>query len=213
MRHFLGITLFALAFCASSALAQKWEVGAGVGGDFYTSQTISNPIGNAEASLAKGLAVSAWLGNNTGRLLGGELRYDYENAGLKLSSGGTQANFGGRTNAFHYDFLLHLAPAEAPVRPFIAAGAGVKLYSGTGMESEVQPLSNIGFLTKTSQLEPVVSVGAGVKFSLGRVTQLRIEAHDYLTPFPQNVIAPADGSKVGGWLQDFVLMAGLSFGI
>jgi hypothetical protein len=50
-----------------------------------------------------------------------------------------------------------------------------------------------------------------VKFSLSPAVQLRLEAHDFLTPFPKNVIAPAQGSTVGGWLQDFVVMAGLSF--
>jgi hypothetical protein len=94
---------------------------------------------------------------------------------------------------------------------FIAGGAGVKVYSGTGTEQTYQPLSNIALLTKTNQWQPLVSVGGGVKFSLTQASMLRLEAHDYLTPFPKNVIAPAEGSKVGGWLSDFVLEAGLSF--
>jgi len=212
MKHFLAVTFVAFCACAPSVLAQKWEIGAGVGGDFYTSQTVSNPVGNANASLAKGVALSAWLGNNTGHVLGGELRYDYEKADLKLSGNGASANFGAHTQAFHYDFLFHLAPPESPVRPFVAAGGGVKVYTGSGTESEVQPLSNIGFLTKTSEVKGLISVGAGLKWTVGHNTLLRLEVHDYLTPFPKNVIAPADGSKVGGWLQDFVVMAGLSFG-
>jgi hypothetical protein len=35
--------------------------------------------------------------------------------------------------------------------------------------------------------------------------------HDYLTPFPSKLIAPISGSSVGGWLQDFVVSAGISF--
>ena len=143
--------------------------------------------------------------------MGGELRYDYERSELRLSSGGTNVSFGGQTNAVHYDFLLHFAPSEAHVRPFIAGGAGVKVYSGTGTEQAFQPLSNIALLTRTSQVEPMVSVGGGVKFSLAKSTLLRVEVHDYLTPFPKNVIAPAQGSKIGGWLSDFVVSAGLSF--
>jgi len=34
---------------------------------------------------------------------------------------------------------------------------------------------------------------------------------DYITPFPNKVIAPAPGAKVGGWLQDFVPMFGVSW--
>src|SRR5215468_11059859 len=104
MKHFLAATLFAACACAPSLLAQKWEVGVGAGGDFYTSQTVSNPIGNADASLGKGFAVSGWLGNNTGKVLGGELRYDFEKSNLKLSGNGTSASFGAHTQAFHYDF-------------------------------------------------------------------------------------------------------------
>jgi hypothetical protein len=213
MKHFLAVTCFAICACAPAALAQKWEVGAGVGGDFYTSQTVSNPLGKVDASLGKGLAVSAWLGNNTGNVLGGELRYDYEKSDLKLSGNGTSTSFGGRTQAFHYDFLFHLAPPEAPVRPYIAAGGGVKLYSGTGHEVEVQPLSDVAFLTKTNQVEGLISIGGGVKWTVGNNALLRLEVHDYITPFPKNVIAPAVGSKVGGLLQDFVVSVGLSFGI
>ena len=87
----------------------------------------------------------------------------------------------------------------------------MKMFTGTGQEPEVQPLSNIGLLTKTSQVEPLVSVGGGVKISLSPAVQLRLEAHDFLSPFPKNVIAPAPGSTISGWLQDFVVMAGLSF--
>ena len=111
----------------------------------------------------------------------------------------------------HYDFLLHFAPSEAHIRPFVAAGAGVKVYSGTGKEQAFQPLSNIGLLTRTNQLEPLVSVGAGLKVSLAKAMLLRLEVHDYLTPFPKNVIAPAQGAKISGWLSDFVVSGGLSF--
>jgi hypothetical protein len=203
---------FAFTSMVSVAFAQKWEVGAAAGGSFYTSQTVQNAIANADAKLANGFALSGWLANNNNNTIGGEFRYDYERSGLKLGSHGTNVNFGGMTNAIHYDFLLHFAPTESHVRPFIAGGAGVKVYSGTGTEQVFQPLSDIALLTKTSQLEPLVSVGGGLKFALTRSSMLRLEAHDYLTPFPKNVIAPAQGSKVGGWLSDFVLSAGLSFG-
>ena len=209
MRHFLSIAFFALTL-ASAAFAQRWEVGAAAGGSFFTSQTVTNPAGNAQAGFSPGLAASAWLANNNNNVLGGELRYDFEMADLKLSSNGTQTGFSGRTNAIHYDFLVHFAPSESHVRPFIEGGAGVKMYSGTGTEQLYQPLSNIALLTKTTQLEPLISVGGGLKFSLTRSTWLRLEAHDFLTPFPKSVIAPAEGSKVGGLLSDFVLSAGLS---
>jgi len=211
MKHLLSITFVTLLATAPAAFAQKWEVGVAGGGSFSTSQTFKNPVGNADAGFSNGLAASAWLGNNGSGLISGELRYDYEHTNLKLSSGGTNVSFGAMTNAIHYDFVLHFAPSESHIRPFVAAGAGVKLFSGTGREPESQPLSNIALLTKTSQMEPLVSVGGGVKVALSRSVQLRLEAHDFLSPFPKNVIAPSPGSTVSGWLQDFVIMAGLSF--
>lgn len=201
--------LSALAF-APAALAQKWEVGGGVGGSFFTSETVTNPAGNANASMATGLSASFWLTQNSANRFGGEFRYDYENTGLKLSSNGTNVNFGADTHAVHYDVVMHFAPTEARVRPFVAAGGGVKFFQGTGKEEAYQPLSNVALLTKTNQLEPLVSVGGGVKVALSRSWLLRLEVHDYMTPFPNNVIAPAQGSKVGGWLQDFVAMVGIS---
>lgn len=203
-----------LAFLLLAALpalfGQKWEVGGGVGASFYTSQDYKNAVSAAKAGLSDGLVASVWLENNSSNLLGGELRYDYENTKLKLSSGATSVTFGADTHAFHYDFLLHFTPRGSRVRPFVAAGGGVKFYRGTGREAPFQPLSSLALLTKANETTGLVSLGGGIKFSFARALQLRLEVHDYLTPFPKTVIAPAAGSKVSGWLQDFVALAGLS---
>lgn len=205
--------LIVLGFLSSCALlAQKWEIGAAGGGSFYTSQTFTGSVSSADASFTTALAASVWLGNDSGRYLGGEIRYDYEASNPKLSSGGEKETLSGQTHAVHYDLLFHFAPRTSRVRPFVAAGAGVKLYRGTGQELAYQgPLENVGLLTQTQQIEPVVSVGAGIKFAISPAVQLRIEVHDFMTPFPTKVIAPAAGTKAGGWLQDIVPMFGLSY--
>jgi hypothetical protein len=201
-----------LALASTPALlAQTWEVGVGVGAPFYNSQTFTNPIGSASASLSTGWVTSAWLGNNLrGRRLGGELRYDYESTDLKLSSGSTHATFAANTQAIHYDFLFHFASQEAAVRPFVSAGGGVKFFHGTGKETITQPLMGIGLLTRTTETKGMVSVGGGIKFNINHRLQLRVEVHDYMTPFPTKVITPARGSKTGGWLMDFVPMGALA---
>jgi opacity protein-like surface antigen len=212
MKHLLSFMFLAVAVATPAAFAQKWEVGFGAGGSFLTSQTITNPLGNADATRNPGFALSAWLDNNTSSgLFGGELRYDHENGDLKLSSGGTSVTFGSQSNAVHYDFLMHFASSESPIRPFVAAGGGVKWYSGTGSEQVFQPLSNIAVFSDVRDVKALVSVGAGLKFNVAKSTLLRLEVHDYLTPFPNKLIAPVTGSSVGGWLQDFVVSAGLSF--
>ena len=87
----------------------------------------------------------------------------------------------------------------------------MKWYSGTGTEQVVQPLSNIAVFSDVRDLRALVSVGGGIKFNVAKSTLLRLEVHDYLTPFPSKLIAPVSGSNVGGWLQDIVVSAGISF--
>ena len=200
-----------LFVCSVAAMAQKWEVGGGVGGGFYTSQDVTSPAGSASAKIQTGLAGAAWLANNGQGHWSGELRYEYQMGSLALSSGGTTATFGAHTQQFHYDVMWHATPSESRIRPFVEAGAGIKLYQGTGTQVAYQPLSNFALLTQQQDLTPLVSAGAGVKFQISPHVQLRLDVHDYLTPFPKNVITPNAGAKVGGWLMDFVPMVGISY--
>ena len=196
---------------ATAMFAQKWEFGGGVGGGFYTSRDVTSPGGSASAKLQSNLAGSAWLGNIGRGRWGGELRYDYQRGDLQLSQGSTQAVFSAQTHAMHYDVVYHFTESEAAVRPFVSAGGGVKIYRGTGAEQVFQPLSNFALLTKDQDLTGLLSIGAGVKVSIAPRVQLRMDVHDYLTPFPNKVIAPAANAKVGGWIQDIVPMVGLAF--
>src|SRR5712671_2078374 len=130
MKYLRLVPFFVVLAAAPTAFAQKWEIGGGAGGSFYTSQTFKNALGSADAGLSNGVTASFWLDNNTSNLLGGEMRYDYEHTNLKLESSGTKATFGADTHAFHYDFLFHFAPRESRVRPFVSGGGGVKLFRG-----------------------------------------------------------------------------------
>ena len=196
---------------ATSALAQKWEFGGGVGGGFYSSRDVTSPGGSAAAKIQTNLAGSAWLGNIGRGRWGGELRYDYQRGDLQLSQGSTQAVFSAHTHALHYDVVWHFTESEAVIRPFVSAGGGVKIYQGAGTEVAFQPLSNFALLTKDQDLTGLLSVGAGFKVAIAPRVQLRLDVHDYLTPFPKQVIAPSANAKVGGWIQDIVPMAGLAF--
>jgi hypothetical protein len=200
-----------LIVCSVAAMAQKWEVGGGVGGGFYTSQDVTSSAGSASAKLQTGLAGGVWLENNGQGHWSGELRYEYQMGNLALSSGGTTATFGAHTQQFHYDVMWHATPSESRIRPFVEAGAGIKLYQGTGAQTAYQPLSNFALLTQQQDLTALISAGGGVKFQISQHLQLRLDVHDYMTPFPKNVITPNSGAKVGGWLMDFVPMVGISY--
>jgi hypothetical protein len=204
-----------LVVCASvaavpAAWGQKWEIGGAVGGGFYTSQDITSPGGTASAKIDTGLAGSIWVGDNGQGKWGGELRYDYQMGDLHLSQNSTSASFGAHSQDVHYDFLWHFAGGESPIQPFVAFGGGIKIYEGTGAAVVYQPLSNIALLTKAQDLVAMASAGAGIKVKLASHVNLRLDIHDYITPFPKQVITPVT-NKTPGWLQDFVPMAGLSF--
>lgn len=195
-----------------AAFGQKWEVGGGAGGGFYTSTSITNAIaGNADAKIAAGPAVGAWLTYNSSARWGGEIHYNLQTGDFQLSSGGTQAKFGAATHTVNYDFQYHFRSTEDSVRPYVAFGAGVKLYQGTGTETAAQPLSRIALLTKTNDMRPVASFGFGIKAKLGSNWLLRADIHDYFSPFPTKVFTPNSGSKAGGWMNDIVPMVGLSY--
>jgi hypothetical protein len=200
-----------LAVLAPATFGQAWEVGGGAGGGFYTPDSVTAGGASASAKIDSNVAGSAWLGNNLAGNWGGELRGDFQLGALDVSQGGNSATFAGRSYAFHYDLLWHARPVGSKIRPFVAAGAGIKVYQGTGAQTVYQPLSNFVLLTQAQDLTPLISAGGGVKFQVTPHLQIRAELHDYLTTFPKQVIAPAQGAKIGGWMQDFVPMVGVSY--
>ena len=200
----------ALALAGPAAQAQKYDFSAMGGGSFNFTKDITNPRGTAKGGFENGWGASVALGQNMYRYVGGEVRYTFQKHDMKLESSSGKATFGAESHAVHYDLLIHAAPTDARVRPYVAGGGGAKYYRGTGTESASQPGSNIAVLTKTNQIVGMVSVGGGVKVSISRNVQFRVDVHDYLNPFPDEVIAPVPGSSVSGWLNNIVGMAGIT---
>jgi outer membrane protein W len=196
---------------APAALAQNWEFGGGVGGSFYPANTVTNGSATASVKTKTNVAGSLWLDNNINDHWGGEARLDYSRGDLQLTSGGAEATFASEAYAMHYDFQWHFTPVSSKVRPFVDAGAGIKYYRGIGTEVVDQPLKEFALLTKTNELKPMISAGGGVKFAINRKLGFRVEVHDYFTTYPKNLVAPNTGSTIGGWMQDIVAMAGISY--
>jgi hypothetical protein len=130
---------------------------------------------------------------------------------LKLASGGTSTTFSGQSHAFYYDVLIRTARRESRAQVFGAVGGGMKIFRGTGREQAFQPLSEFAYLTKTQQVQPMVSAGGGVKFKLSPHVSMRVEVRDFITPFPKEVITPAPGAKIGRMLHNIVPMFGISY--
>jgi hypothetical protein len=207
----LGI--FALAFLALAppASAQKWEFGGGLGGSFYVARDVVNGSNAAEAKLDTDIASSVWLGNNLRGKWGGEIRYDYQRGDFALDRGSASASLGGETHALHYDILWHGSDRGAKVRPFLLAGGGVKMYRATGQPVLVQPLSQFALLTKRNELKGLLSLGAGVKWQILQSLQFRLEVHDYITNFPEEIFVASPGSHGSGVLQNIVPLAGIAY--
>jgi hypothetical protein len=202
---------FALAL-TGTCFAQQWELGAAGGIGVYNNATVTNNGATADAGFKTGPTVGAFATQNLYTHLSGEFRYMFQFSDLKVSSGSSQASFAGQSHAVHYDLLFMGSDREARVRPYLAGGGGVKLYRGTGAQHADQDLLQFVALTHTQQIEPLVTFGGGVRCKAGRRSFFYLEARDYLTPFPKNVVAPVPPSKLSGWLHDFVPMAGFSFG-
>jgi hypothetical protein len=54
-------------------------------------------------------------------------------------------------------------------------------------------------------------VGGGVKIRLNELMTFRVEARDFASPVPNEVVAAVPGARVRGWLHDIVPMVGLTF--
>lgn len=203
--------LLATLLIVLPAAAQKYEFGLHGSGSIYQSKTIKHPSGDVDAGFKMGFGGGFTLGHNQYDRIGGEVRYNYLLNKMKLSRAGTRAEFDGETHSIHYDLLFHFADRESRVRPYVSGGAGIRSYRGTGTEAAFQPLGTVAVLTKTSETQALVSLGGGIKFKLSDRIMFRVDVRDYLTPFPKEVITPVGGATVGGWINNIVPSAGISF--
>jgi outer membrane protein W len=204
--------LLTAVVCALPAFAQRYEFGVHGGMSMYDKKTVTNQQrGAADAGFSTGWVAGFTVGHNMYEHVGGEIRYTFLKNDMKLEGGSASAKFGSQAHAIHYDFLIHATDTKSAIRPYVAFGAGAKIFKGTGAEQPFQPLSNIAILTKTTDTKPMASVGAGVKVKATERMWLRFDVHDYLSEFPSKIIAPNVGSTAGGWFNNIVATAGFTF--
>ena len=204
----LGRSILILTAAGAACFGQQWEVGGLAGGSFLNSVAVSGTAGAATAGFKPGAAFGGFVGYNTYKHVGGELRYGFMQSNLRLSSGGKDATFSGVSHVMHYDVILSTS-RDSKVQLFAAVGGGLKVFRGTGREAAFQELSKFGYFTKTQALKPMLSVGGGVKWSISKKVFLRTEFRDYITAFPKEIITPAPGTKYGMLLHNFVPMVGI----
>jgi Outer membrane protein beta-barrel domain len=198
---------------ASACMAQEreWEVGAAGGFGFMRNATVNNPTGSVSAGFDNRFAAGVVIGQDLYQHFGGEVRYTFRDNDLVLKGAGQKVNMDGNSHLVHYDLVVYALGKSSRIRPFAAAGGGIRLFGGTGHEYTNQPFGDFALLTKTTQVKPLISVGGGVKVSVTTHTTVRVDFRDYISPFPENLFATAPGAKIRGWLNDFVPLVGVSY--
>ena len=202
---------FAVAMaCSCVCSAQEWELGAVGGYGWYYNPSITNPASSGRVGFPPRAAVGVVLGDDLFNYVGGEFRYLFRYGGPQLESNRITETAPGYTNAITYDGLLYMTNRESTIRPFVAAGVGVKIFTGSG-RNLTQPLAGLAVLRQVSQVEPAISFGGGLKYLVARHIQLRLDFRIYMTPLPDEVIRPTALSTINRWLFDFVPLGGISY--
>jgi hypothetical protein len=204
------LTLALALTIPSSCLAQNWEVG-GLGGyGWYHNPSISDSVTSVRAGFPSHAAVGAVFTDNMYQYVGGELFYLARFGGPQIESNGIKESVNGYTNAITYDLLFHMRPRESKIRPFVSAGAGIKVFTGSSLNL-YQPLDGLAVLTRRTQVEPAVNLGAGLKYLLPKHIQLRLAFQVLMSPLPDEVIRPVGFANIHGWVYDFVPLAGIGY--
>jgi len=191
--------------------AQTWELGVVGGYGWYRNPSITNPPDSGIAGFPARAAVGIVAGENPYNHLGGEFRWLFRFGGPQLQSNGITESALGYTNTITYDFLFHLTPRESKIRPFVAAGAGIKVYTGSFRDIN-QPLAAFAVLRPVTQVREAISVGAGLKYLLPKHIQFRLDVHMVTTPLPDRVIQLTRPlTQIHGWVYDVLPLGGLSY--
>jgi hypothetical protein len=209
MRSTLSCIVFAITV-PLACQAQRWELGAIGGYGWNVNPSITSPLGSVEAGFPPRGTIGAVFGENEHRFVGGEIRYLFLFGGPELRSDGVRDGTSGHTNLITYDLLIHIRPGEHRLRPFLAAGAGIKVFSGQNFVAG--PAPGVAHLADDTQVEPVISGGGGLKYRITRHFQARVDFRAYFSPLPHDVFrAPEMTSRFHGWLYGLVPTAGLSY--
>jgi opacity protein-like surface antigen len=197
---------------ASAGVAQEWEFGGSVGYGAYRSGTVFGSNGQtATAEILNRFTAGAVIGEQVSGLISGELRWTYQDGHAVLTAAGVREEMDGHSHTVTYDVLFHFRRPERRLRPFFAAGAGVKGYIANGPPPQQNPLAAVATLVERDEWKPAFDLGAGLKYDLAGHVQLRFDVRDYLTTFPKRQIVPAPYSTARGIFQQFTPMFGVSY--
>jgi hypothetical protein len=200
-------------FFGAAACAQQWEIGGFGGYGWYRNGSVLSPGLTAETGIRNRFAAGAVVTENPYDHFSGEIRYVYQDGHPFVQApGGVKKDMQGESHTITYDVLFHFHSRERALRPFVAAGAGIKGYVDSGPAPFPQPIPSVVSLVDRDQWTFVASLGGGVRYVLHKRVLLRADFRDYVTKFPKQQIAPAEHNTARGLFQQFTPMIGISYG-
>jgi hypothetical protein len=209
MRSQVTGALALLVIAASVCSGQRWEIG-GLGGyGWYHDATITNQGGSASVGIAPKGSIGAVFGEDMYKYIGGEVRWMYILGQPQVRANGIELARPGFSNVVHYDLLVHVAPQEAKLRPFVAVGGGVRVYSVS--RRDLDRNTPFGYPRSRNDAQALISAGAGVKYLVAHGLQLRLDFRTYMTPVPGDIFRLPGSSITHGWLYNFVPSVGVGY--
>jgi opacity protein-like surface antigen len=203
--------LLVAAVLVSSASAQLYEVGAGVGYGIYRNGSIISSTGSAEAGIRNRFAAGINLGWEFSPYVSGEFAWLYHDGHPFLQAPGVKVDIQGQSQALTAGLLFHFKDRKHRLRPFLAGMVGSKDYVIAGPEPFPQPIPQIASLTANDVWKVAFAFGAGVKYRVHRRVILRGEILDYATTFPRQQIVPAPHNTARGIFQQITPLFGASY--
>lgn len=205
------LLLACLCACASACLAQEFQLGGAAGYGIYHRDNVFAPAGEATAGIANRFAASVVFDDDLYEHITGELRYLYQDGDPFLSVGGVKSNVNGQSHSVDYSILFQFGNREQRLRPYLAAGIGVKGYVVSGPAPFPQAFPQIASLNSTDQWMTLFTPGAGLEYRMGKYVMLRVDFRDYITRFPRAIIVPAAHGTDRGIFNQFTPLIGISY--
>jgi len=152
---------------------------------------IAADLSGTQYTINNGFNLAARMTLNTRRYMGHEFGYAYSRT--KLAAAGFSGDQELSTHQGFYDFLLYATPEGSRIRPFAARGAQFTTF--------VPPGASAAYGQGTTKYGG--NFGGGVKLKISSLFLLRLDARDYVTGKPFNLI------NQSGALHQIEVTAGL----
>jgi hypothetical protein len=185
--------VFLLCACAAVSSAQVAEISLNFGWALMKDNVLglAANLSGTQYTIDNGFSLAARMTLNTKKFVGHEFGYAYSRT--KLAAAGFSGNQELSTHQGFYDFLLYALPEGSRIRPFAAGGAQFTTF--------VPPGASAAYGQGTTKYGG--NFGGGIKVRITSLFLLRLDARDYVTGKPFNLI------NQSGALHQIEVTAGL----